>query len=42
MPWVKGLVLKGGFKNVVKCRVFSLIENNEKIIGCKWDILKKN
>jgi hypothetical protein len=42
MPWVKGLVFKGGFKNVVKCRVCSLIENKEKIIGCKCDILTKH
>jgi hypothetical protein len=41
MPWAKGLVFKGGFKNVVKCRMCSLIENKEKIIGCKWDMLPK-
>jgi hypothetical protein len=42
MPWAKGLVFKGGFINVVKCRVCSLIENKEKIIGCKWDTLTKH
>jgi hypothetical protein len=41
MPWAKGLVSKGGFFNVVKCRVCSLIENKEKIVGCKWDTLTK-
>jgi hypothetical protein len=40
MPWAKDLA-KEGFKNVVKCRVCSLIENKEKIIGCKWDTLTK-
>jgi hypothetical protein len=37
----KGLVSKGGFFNVMKCRVCSLIENKEKIVGCKWDTLTK-
>jgi hypothetical protein len=41
MPWAKGLVSKGRFLNVVKCIVCSLIENKEKIIGCKWDTLTK-
>jgi hypothetical protein len=39
MPWARGLVFKGGFINVVKCRMCSLIENKEKIISCKWDTL---
>jgi hypothetical protein len=42
MPWVEGLAFKGRFINVVKCRVCSLIENKEKIIGCKWGTLKKH
>jgi hypothetical protein len=25
----------------VKCRVYSLIEKKEKIMGCKWDTLTK-
>ncbi len=32
----------GGFINVVKCRMCSLIDNKEKIIGCKWDTLTKH
>jgi len=32
-PWPKGLVSKGGFINVMKCKMCSLIENKEKIIG---------
>jgi hypothetical protein len=42
MPWVEGLAFKGRFINVVKCRVCSLIGNKKKIIGCKWDTLKKH
>jgi hypothetical protein len=42
MPWARGLVFKGGFINVVKCIMCSLIENKEKIIGCKWDTLTKH
>jgi hypothetical protein len=42
MPWAKGLMFKGGFKNEVKCRVCSLIDNKEKIVGCGWDILTKH
>jgi len=26
----------------MKCKVCSLIENKEKIIGCKWDTLTKH
>ncbi len=42
MPWARGLLFKGGSINVVKRKVFSLIENKEKIIGCKWDTLTKH
>jgi hypothetical protein len=41
-PWAKDLVSKGGFINVMKCKMCSLIENKEKIIGYKWDTLTKH
>jgi hypothetical protein len=30
MPLAKGIVVKDGFINMVKCRMCSLIENKEK------------
>lgn len=38
MPWIEGLVAKDGFINMVKLKCVILIENKEKITGCKWDI----
>jgi hypothetical protein len=31
-----------GFIQSVKCKVCSLIESKDKIIGCKWDTLTKH
>jgi predicted metallopeptidase len=42
MPWARGLVFKSRFINVMKCKVCSLFENKDKIIGCKWDTLTKH
>lgn len=39
--WVQGFVLNGLFIHNVRCKVCSLTENNEKIIGYKWDIVTK-
>ncbi len=30
---------KGGVIHSVRCRVYSLIENKDKFVGCKWDKL---
>ncbi len=32
----------GGIIQIVRCKVCSLIENNEKIVRCKWGILAKH
>ncbi len=40
--WVEGFVSDGLFIRDVGCKVCSLIENNENIIGCKWDTLAKH
>ncbi len=43
MKWVARLPqAKGGFIHNVKCKVYSLIENKYKIVGCKWDTLTKH
>ncbi len=42
VPWAKGVVSKDGMINLVKCKVYSLIEKKEKIMGCKWDTLIKH
>jgi hypothetical protein len=42
LPWVKGLVNEKGFIQSVKCKVCSLIESKDKIVGCKWDTLTKH
>jgi hypothetical protein len=41
-PWVEGFVSNGLFIRNVGCKVCSLIENNEKNIGCQWDTLTKH
>ncbi len=42
VPWVEGIACKDGMINLVKCRVYFLIEKKEKIMGCKWDTLTKH
>ncbi len=42
MPWVEGVMSKDGMINLGKCRVYLLIEQKEKIMGCKWDVLIKH
>ncbi len=42
VPWAEGIVCKDGMINLVECRVYSLIEKKEKIMGCKWDTLTKH
>ncbi len=37
----QGVVSKDGMINLVKCKVYFLIEKKEKIMGCKWDTLTK-
>ncbi len=37
----KSFVAKGGVIHSVRCRVYSLIENKDKFVGCKWDKLIK-
>jgi hypothetical protein len=32
----------GGIIQIVRCRVCSFIENKDKIVECKWDILTKH
>ncbi len=33
---------KGGFIHIaMRCKVYSLIQSMEKIVGCKWDTLTK-
>ncbi len=41
-PWVEAFVSNGLFIHKVGCKVCSLIENNEKNIGCKWDTFTKH
>ncbi len=42
LPRVEGLVAKGGVIHIAMwCKVCSLIQNMEKIVGCKWDTLTK-
>jgi hypothetical protein len=42
LPWVEVLVAKGGFIHIaMRCKVYSLIQSMEKIVGCKWDTLTK-
>jgi hypothetical protein len=40
--WAKGCVLEVGFVRTMKCKVYSLITNKDKVVGCKWDILTKH
>ncbi len=42
LPWAEGLMAIGGIIQTVKCKVCSLIENKDKIVRCKWDILTKH
>jgi len=42
VPWAKGVVSKDGMINLMKCKVYSLIDKKEKIMGCKWDTLIKH
>jgi hypothetical protein len=35
MPWVEGIMSQDGLINLVKCRICSLIERKEKIMGYK-------
>jgi hypothetical protein len=42
LPWAEGLVAGGWIIQIVKCIVCSLIENKDKIVRCKWDILTKH
>jgi hypothetical protein len=42
LPWAKGLVAASGIIQIVRCKVCSLVENKDKIMRCKWDILTKH
>lgn len=42
LPWVKGILVEGGFIHTMRCKVYTLIENKNKIVGCMWDILTKH
>jgi len=42
LPWAKGLMAVGGIIWTMRCKVCSFIENKDKIIKCKWDILTKH
>ncbi len=42
LPWPKGLVVIDGIIQTMRCKVCSLIENKDKIVKCKWDILTKH
>jgi hypothetical protein len=42
VPWEEGIVCKDGIINMVKSKVYFLIEKKEKIMGCKWDTLNKH
>jgi hypothetical protein len=33
--WAKGCVLEVGFIHTMKCKVYSLITNKDKVVGCK-------
>jgi hypothetical protein len=35
VPWAEGVVSKDGMINLVKCKVYFLIEKKEKMMGCK-------
>jgi hypothetical protein len=41
VPWEEGVVSKDGMRNLVKCKVYFLIEKKEKMMGCKRDTLSK-
>ncbi len=42
VPWAEGVVFKDGMVNLVKCKICSLIEKKEKIMGFEWDTLTKH
>lgn len=42
LPWTKGLVVEDQINHSVQCKMCSLIENKENIVGCKWDTLTKH
>jgi hypothetical protein len=42
LPWAKGLMVVGGIIEIVRCKICSLIENNDKIVKFKWDNLTKH
>jgi hypothetical protein len=42
LPWAKGLVVEDWIIHSVQCKMCSLIEKKEKIVGCKWDTLTKH
>ncbi len=42
MPCIEGLVAIGYFIHIVKCKIYFLIENKEKIVGYKWDTSTKH
>jgi hypothetical protein len=42
LPWAKGLVVEDQIIHSVQFKMCSLIENKEKIVGCKWDTLTKH
>jgi hypothetical protein len=42
LPWLEGLVVIDGIIQIMRCKVCSLIENKDKIVKCKWDILTKH
>jgi hypothetical protein len=35
-------VLEVGFIHTMKCKVYYLIKNKDKVVGCKWAILTKH
>jgi hypothetical protein len=42
LPWVKGFVAIGGIIQTMRCIICSFIENKDKIVECKWNILTKH
>ncbi len=42
VPWAKGGASKDGMINMLKCKVYFLIEKKEKMMGCKWDTWTKH
>jgi hypothetical protein len=42
VPSVEGVMFKDGMINLMQCKIHSLIEKKENIMGCKWDIVTKH